>query len=430
MRIGIAETDVRTPIGMQMTGYGGRATGAIDLHDQLKMSAVYMESKGVKSILIVCQILGFDPDFSKQTELMISDALNIPMSNIILHSIHTHAGPASGTLYGCGMADEKWLKATQKDLIQLAKDAASNQFEGTIEYRTGECDIGMNRVARLYKELPYQEMIDKEVGVIRLLEKGTDRLRAVIVNHGCHPVTLGSNNYTYTADFPYFTINKLEEIYGDDVTVIFTQGCCGDIDPSDRGNFEATQRNGERLADSVMDAKFEFKNTNEDIKCHAAEVTLPLIPDHTKEGFEKVKEEALASCKKSIAEGYKPSFGHLQMEAVKVVWSDLCIQGYENGDLMTEIHPVIKKWNVGDLVFVAMPFEIFHELGLKVKEMFGKGKTVVLGYSGGVYGYLPYGQMYDKSIYEAKRAHQYYGHPGPVSKEAGDIICEYLKKII
>jgi hypothetical protein len=27
MRIGIAETDVRTPIGMQMTGYGGRAIG-------------------------------------------------------------------------------------------------------------------------------------------------------------------------------------------------------------------------------------------------------------------------------------------------------------------------------------------------------------------------------------------------------------------
>jgi hypothetical protein len=67
MKIGIAETDVRTPIGMQMTGYGGRVIGALDINDQLKISAVYMESKGVKTLLMVCQILGFDPGFSRET---------------------------------------------------------------------------------------------------------------------------------------------------------------------------------------------------------------------------------------------------------------------------------------------------------------------------------------------------------------------------
>lgn len=429
MRIGIAETDVRTPLGMQLTGYGGRATGAIDIHDQLKMSAVYMESKGVKSILIVCQILGFDPDFSKITEVKISQALNIPVSNIILHSIHTHAGPASGTLYGCGIADRTWLEETQRDLIQLAKDACSQPFEGYFDYWTGECDIGMNRVARLYKELPYQDMIDKEVGVIRILETGTDRLKAVIVNHGCHPVTLDSRNYTYTADFPYFTINKLEKTYGKDVPVIFTQGCCGDIDPKERFTFEATQKNGEKLADSVLTSKFEFKNTDADIKCYAAEITVPLVPDHTKEGFQKVKEEALAECNKIIDAKYAPHFANLQMEAVKVVWADLCIKGYESGDLMTRFHPVIKTWKVGDLTVVAMPFEIFHELGLHIKDLFGKGKTLVFGYSNGVYGYLPWGDLYDKSIYEAKTSHRYYGYPGPVAKESGDIIYDYLKEI-
>ena len=57
-----------------------------------------------------------------------------------------------------------------------------------------------------------------------------------------------------------------------------------------------------------------------------------------------------------------------------------------------------------------MPFEIFHELGLRVKELFGKENTVVLGYTGGVFGYLPYGAMYDRSVYEVKSAHLYYGY--------------------
>jgi neutral ceramidase len=431
MKIGIAETDVRTPIGMQMTGYGGRVIGALDINDQLKISAVYMESKGVKTLLMVCQILGFDPGFSRETELKISEALNIPVSNIMIHSIHTHAGPASGTLYGCGIADKAWLEETQGDLIRLAKEAEKNLFEGYLDYFAGECGIGMNRVALLYKdELPYQDIMDKQVGVIRIFESNTDRLKGVIVNYGCHPVTLGNSNYTYTADYPYFTIRKLEEEYGDGVTVIFTTGCCGDIDPKERGSFEKAKANGENLADSVKDAMFKFKNsTDADIRCNASELTLPLSV-LSKEEYKRIYEEALDSCKKMIENKYSPSFAHVQAAAVRVLWADRGVKGYENNTLMTEVHPLIRTWKIGELVFVAMPFEIFHELGLRVKELFGKENTVVLGYTGGVFGYLPYGAMYDRSVYEVKSAHLYYGYPGPLAKEAGDIILDYLKKLI
>jgi neutral ceramidase len=390
-----------------------------------------MESKGVRTLFIVCQILGFDPDVSRSMELKIGNALNIPVSNIIIHSIHTHAGPASGTLYGCGIADKAWLEDTEKDLLQLAEEASKNLFDGYIDYSTGECGIGMNRVARLYKdELPYEDLLDKEVGVIRIFESGTDKLRGVIVNYGCHPVTLGNNNYTYTADYPYFTIKKLEEEYGEDVAVIFTTGCCGDIDPKERGSFEKAKSNGEDLADSVLKAAFRFKNDPDaEIRCTSSELTLPLVPDHDKEGYEKAKEEALAACKKIIDDNYAPSFARLQGAAVKVIWADQCIKGYKNNNLMTEIHPVIKTWKIGELTFVAMPFEIFHELGLRIKELFGEGKTLVLGYSNGVFGYLPYGAMYDRSYYEVKSSHLYYGYPGPIAKTGGDIILDYLKKL-
>ncbi len=429
MRFGIAEINIRTPIGMQMTGYAGRVTGAIGIHDQLKMSAVYIESNGVKSIIITCQLLGFDPDFSRITELKIAQALNLPVANIIIASIHTHAGPASGTLYGCGTADPLWLEQTQHDLVKLAKDAVSETFEGYFEYLTGECEIAMNRVAMANKYPNYMDMIDKEVGIIKIYNKSTYTLKAIYLNYGCHPVTLDNKNYLYSADYAYYAIKKLKENYGQDVVVIFSTGCCGDINPRYRLSFENTEKSGNMLADSVLTAKTELIHEDAGIKCYEREQTIPLAVEHSYEGYKKIKEDSLIECHKSL-ENIMQNYVSLQIAAVKVLWADLCMKGFETDMLITEIHPVIKIMRIGDINIVALPFEVFHDLGLRIKNMLGIKRTLVIGYSNGVYGYLPYGELYDKAGYETKTAHRYYGYPGPVCKDAGDIICKCIEDMI
>lgn len=429
MKIGIAEGNIRTPLGMQMTGYAGRVFGAIDVHDQLKMSALYIESKGIKSMLIVCQVLGFDPDYSRVTEAKICQAINIPESNLILGAIHTHAGPASGTLYGCGCADPKWLEETQSDLVNLAKKAASDTFDGYFEYLSGECEIAMNRVAMANRYPDYMNMIDKETAVVKFYEKGTDKLKAVFMNYGCHPVTLDHKNHKYSADYAYYAIKNLQETYGNDVAVIFSTGCCGDINPRYRFTFEMAEKTGHLLADSVIASKSVFFNDDIEIKCHAKQLSIPLIPEFTYQELQKYREDAIAECQKLTEENYTQNFIKLQVESVKAFWADLCMKGYESGGLMTVIHPMIKVIQLGDLNIVALPFEVFHELGLDIKALFKNGRAFVMGYSNGVFGYLPYGELYEKAHYEAKTAYHYYGYPGPVCKEAGEIILQYIKQI-
>ena len=46
----------------------------------------------------------------------------------------------------------------------------------------------------------------------------------------------------------------------------------------------------------------------------------------------------------------------------------------------------------------------------------------------GVYGYLPYGELYEKQLRSENRIPCSY--PGPVCKEAGDIIYKYLEEIV
>lgn len=429
MRIGIAEANIRTPLGMQMTGYAGRVFGAMDIHDPLKMSAMYIESNGIESMIIVCQVLGFDPDYSRVTEAKICQAINLPETNLILGAIHTHAGPASGTLYGCGCADPVWLEETQQDLIQLAKKAKTDTFDGYFEYASGECEIALNRVARSSYE-NYMDMIDKEAAVVKFYETGTNQLKAIFMNYGCHPVTLDHKNHLYSADYVYYAIKKLHETYGEDVAVIFSTGCCGDLNPRYRFTFEMTEKTGNMLADSVINAKKVFTNTNETIRCQAKQQAVPLAVELKYEELKPFREEALAKCKKYTEENYTQNFIMIQVEAVKAFWADLCMKGYEANDLVTTIYPMIKVIQIGDLSIVALPFEVFHELGLKIKSLFNKkGRSFVMGYSNGVFGYLPYGDLYEKASYEKGGAHRYYGYAGPVCKEAGDIIYKCLEEM-
>ncbi|MGI6563603.1 MAG: hypothetical protein ACOX3Q_13775 [Clostridia bacterium] len=430
MKIGIAEGNIRTPIGMQMTGYAGRVFGAMDIHDQLKMSALYIESEGVESMIIVCQVLGFDPDFSRVTEAKICQAINIPETNLILGAIHTHGGPASGTLYGCGCADPVWLEQTQQDLIDLAKKAVANSFDGYFEYASGTCEIALNRVA-MSKYPNYMDMIDKETAVVKFYETATGQLKAVFLNYGCHPVVLNHKNHLYTADYVYYAIKKLQEAYGEDVAVIFSTGCCGDLNPRYRFTFEMAEKTGNLLADSVVSAKKIFTNRQAQIKCHAKQLVIPLVIDYTYDDLAEFKKKALAEVERLTEQNYNENFIMIQVEAVKALWAELCMKGFESGDLKTTIYPMIKVLQIGDLSFIALPFEVFHELGLKIKGLFNRaGRSIVMGYSNGVYGYLPYGELYEKASYEAKTAFRYYGYPGPVCKEAGDIIYKYLEEIV
>ena len=51
---------------------------------------------------------------------------------------------------------------------------------------------------------------------------------------------------------------------------------------------------------------------------------------------------------KMIENKYSPSFAHVQAAAVRVLWADRGVKGYENNTLMTEVHPLIRTWKIGN----------------------------------------------------------------------------------
>ena len=71
--------------------------------------------------------------------------------------------------------------------------------------------------------------VDPTVGVIRLDRRDGTPL-AILVNYACHPVVLGPDNLSYSADYPGVMRDTIEDSLKGS-TAFFLQGAPGDINP-------------------------------------------------------------------------------------------------------------------------------------------------------------------------------------------------------
>jgi len=218
----------------------------------------------------------------------------------------------------------------------------------------------------------------------------------------------------------------LVNTFGGNTEIFFCNGCCGDLDPVERGGFDAARRLGERLAESVaavVGGRVNLMYDEAHFSIRTLKVTVPLVSSVKIEEWENKRAELLA---KVNHEQHDIILN--KVEKAYLHWVEKMLQKAREGSIETEIHADIKLIRLGKLVIVTLPFEAFHDIGLKIKQHFGCDNTMVICYANGIYGYLPSKEQYKLATYEAGEAHKFYGLPGPMSIEAEDIILRELIK--
>src|SRR5262249_6046886 len=84
----------------------------------------------------------------------------------------------------------------------------------------------------------------------------------------------------------------------------------------------------------------------------------------------------------------------------------------------------VQAIQLGDLVLVGVPGELFAALGLQIKQCAPAQHTIVLGYTNGNIGYIPTRAAYDKGGYEITSAYRFYGYPAALAPEAGELVVD------
>ncbi len=238
LRAGVAKVDI-TPTevaGSYVIGHRRQVTG---VRDPLRAGVLILDDGETKAAIVTMDTIGAWEDMVKSARQSIEKETGVPAANIMVSASHNHSGPGY-------MENLRWASELIKKLSAAAREAAANMRTVNMGYGEDRISFGINRRktidGRAVVRLNPEGLNDPRVKVLRFDDGKSLTPVAVLMHAVCHPCFFtwgdkGSLPYPkgypkMTADFPGEAQSFVEMIYGQKTSVLFMQGCAGDIRPN------------------------------------------------------------------------------------------------------------------------------------------------------------------------------------------------------
>ena len=409
LRVGAAAEVITPAVGVPMAGYyhPRAAEGVID---DLHAKCLVLEHDGVKVALVVCDLISIPRQVALDARALVAQSPGIPPERVMVSATHTHTGPIlpSGSARdpsegdardksaayvrslpeliarGVRAADEKLAPVTLRAATGREEHLSFNRRflmkDGTVGWNPGKLNPNIIKPVG---------PIDPEVPVLSF-ETPDGRPVATYVNFAMHLDTVGG--LRVSADYPGALSAILAKLHDPDVLTVFATGACGDINHIDvssgepQGGPAEARRIGTVLAGEVLKTAARLKPVAAGpLRGRHEVVPLPLA--EIKEGeLEKARKVATTFGKN------EPTFME-KVHAFKV----LDVHARQGKPLEAEVQVVALG---DDLAWVALPGEIFVELGLEIKKRSPFRHTIVVQLANGSVGYVPTKRAYAEGNYE------------------------------
>jgi neutral ceramidase len=411
LRVGAAAEVITPPAGAPLAGYYS-ARSAQGVLDDLFAKAIVIERDGVKVALVVCDLVTLPRHITEQARKLIeTSGVKIPGVNVMISATHTHTGPIvmrnssqdpievdaseKSKAYAAALPG-LIAKAVQNADAKLAPARAmigvgrEEHVSFNRRYFMQDGTVGWNPGKQNPKVVKPAGPIDPEVPVV-LFESADDTHKplAMHVSFAMHLDTTGGEQIS--ADYPAALAAILAKVKGPDMLTVFATGACGDINhinttrlEKQEGGLEA-KRIGTILAGEVIKTSTRLSPVADGaIRTATAIVPLPL-PEVNPADFEEAKQVVLKPNKARMAMDRVKAFKVLDVAARKGVPIDAEVQVVALGN---------------DVAWVALPGEIFAELGLDVKKRSPFKHTIVVELANGSVGYVPTKRAFAEGNYE------------------------------
>jgi len=401
MKVGISSVNITPPIGVPMAGYSARMGSAKEIHDDLYAKAIVFNDKDTKAALVRCDLIGLERDFVEETRRLIESETGIDRNNIMITCTHTHSGPITDSL----IPDlDAWMKVLSRKIKGAVIAANRNLKEAKIGFNRGSVEgIVINR------RKPGGP-VDAEVGIIRIDDLAGNPM-AVLINYACHAVVLGPDNLLISADYPGFVMNFVERNLG--VPALFVNGACGDINPLDKltvmrqkrkediydrhgGTFEEAKRLGNMIGAEAVKVFLGTETENDlELKVASREIKIPLVDLPSIDELKRMLEENENLFRKLVSE---KDAAHAFRIAMLIQYARSTIKYVESGE---NVRPTeIQVFRIGDGGLIALPGEIFVEIGLDIKKKSGLKHTFICELANDAIGYVPTREAFKEPGYE------------------------------
>ncbi|MEW6304805.1 MAG: hypothetical protein AB1705_15125 [Verrucomicrobiota bacterium] len=431
-RVGVAAVPVTPPQVMPMAGYYNTRL-AEGTHDDLFAKAIVFEQDGAQAAMVALDLVSIGRPVVEEARKLIEQDTGIPGAHVMISATHSHTGPLLN--YGSSRMEAQGgnLPVAVNYLKELPARIAASVKQAQVKLAAAKVSAGVGREERLSFNRRFHMKdgtvgwnagklnpnivkpagpIDPAVPVV-YLETPKGQSIATYVNFAMHLDTVGG--LQFSADYPYTLAALLARVKGPDMLTIFTIGTAGDINHIDVSTREPQKGHGEAarigtiLAAEVLRTYWKMQPlTAGPPRVRSEIVKLPLPK------LEPGDVEKAATLARRYGGKDEPKFLE-KVFAFKV----LDVAAREGKPHDAEVQ-VIALGN--DIAWVALPGEIFVELGMAIKEASPFKHTIVVELANGLVGYVPTKRAWSQGNYEVVSAR--------VAEGSGEMLVESAVKLL
>jgi len=355
-------------------------------------------------------------DLKRRIAERLRPELELDDASFLFAASHTHFAPsvdASKPLLG--PVDPAYVDLVIErgaELLSRLAGTRSDQGMARIEYRNGLAAHAINRRRmgwRLSPRAPHlprraalrapnaKGPCDETVHVVTLIGS-SGRPAAVLWSYACHPVSFAEPRQV-SADFPGVVRRALRTAFGNDLPVLFLQGCAGDIRPRELGRPRSRRR---RLAELVVGKLFT-----------------PFTPAEY-----AAWSDSLAARVVDLARGSGRAFP--LPSGFRTAHASLPLSDLIDGAALGNRSLTLQRFELAPgLAIAAMSAEPVVEYGLGLRAAEPDGRVVIpAGYTDGVFGYLPTTQMIGEHGYEDEGFMEAFGLRGRFRPQVERVVAQ------
>lgn len=424
---GAARVKLDPPVGLAMIGYGNRVGRNTGVHDHLAAQALVLSDGKNKLAIAGVDVLAMGQRIADDIRDRVAAGTDIPADSILICATHTHSAPAFN-IFATPRPDAKpaegrnldWERTLPGKIADAIIEANQNLEPATLRAATAPFTLGTHRRLKrsngqVQTAANYPGPADAQASALGAYRKDGSAI-AILMNYPCHGVVLCEDNLLYSRDWPGFAMDEIESAASSSShrpISVFIQGATGNIDPRSRGNFDVAEQFGREMGRAVFDALNRAPSITDG---RIAVRRIPLNLSLKDNSADLAVAQACVAQTQASLDNHRGGDGyqlkrlrdhHAQSLAALGALELLEEQNRRDRRVnmdRRELATAMTVVAVGDAAIVAIPGELFVELGLKLKANPHFAQTLVAGYCNDLIGYIPTRAAYDERGYEVDTA--------------------------
>jgi hypothetical protein len=408
LRLGAAAVKITPPLGTPMAGYYHQR-GSQGVLDDLYAKAAVLDDGKTKAALVVCDLIGLSRGPVLEARRLIAAKTGIPAENIMISATHSHTGPVvigdtviDDLVTGGSKLSKDYVEQLPKWIAQAVDEAHRRRTAACVSYGS-ENESKLSFIRRYWMKdgtaacnpgklnpniIRPIGQIDPQVNVV-YAQTAQKKPLLTYVNFANHLDTTGGA--LISADFAGALAQRLADWRGPEMLTIFANGACGNINHVDvtwaepQGGPGEAKRIGTILAADVIKACMRLTPVVDcTLRVRREVVQLPLAP---------FTEDELRQAREIVARRGAQASGLELVKAYRIV--DVAARHGKPYEVDVQVVALGR-----DIAWVALPGEVFVELGMNIKAASPFHQTNVIELANGVSHYIPNRSAFPEGQYE------------------------------